>query len=93
MGPSDYPGRRLTNQWASMTNGFPVSGVPAACLTHGPRGGLVPAPHTVSCLGMAVRICLDLLAGITNSCDAGSPSPAEDVPGGPGARPAPATAP
>jgi hypothetical protein len=30
--------------------GFPLSDVPAACLTHGSRGGVLPGPHALSCL-------------------------------------------
>jgi hypothetical protein len=30
--------------------GFPVSDMPAACLTHGPGGGTMPAANAVSCL-------------------------------------------
>jgi hypothetical protein len=46
-GPLSLPN---SDNVAIVGNGFPVSDVPAACLTHGPSGGLVPAPHTVSCL-------------------------------------------
>ena len=33
-----------------VANGFPVSDMPAACLTHGPRGGTLPVQNALSCL-------------------------------------------
>jgi hypothetical protein len=33
-----------------VANGFPVSDMPAACLTHGPFGGTLPVQNAVSCL-------------------------------------------
>jgi hypothetical protein len=35
---------------ALVANGFPVSDMPAACLTHGPLGGTIPVQNAVSCL-------------------------------------------
>ena len=33
-----------------VANGFPVTDMPAACLTHGPYGGTLPVRNAVSCL-------------------------------------------
>jgi len=39
------------NNIHTVGNGFPLSDVPAACLTHGPAGGTRPSPDVLSCLG------------------------------------------